>query len=211
MSAVQGVFQGPIHIPQLGQNFGDAIDRIQQVGLQAIETTRTFLAQVGHGAYLGAKHFLTVSLPLAVILSFILEYFTSPKAIEDFEAVFDQVPWQDIVFVAPVIEELLFRVFLREALNFAVSKVLELFEDQGAAAEHAKLITRVVSSVLFGAAHLLNGTYFAAIQAILAGIFAFVVLSPLCEQFGVHASIAAHSMNNFLAVLPELLYSALCE
>lgn len=182
-----------------------AYTELDRLALSIIKKVAEQCVAVLYGAWRGALHFFTVSFPILILSIPIAEYFTEAGDFEKFSylaknlgSVADKVSLTSVVFLVPAVEEVIFRGALEPAIGFLAKKVCSHM--QWGDLETSKKVARIGSSVLFGAAHLLNGTAYSVIQAITAGLSAFFVLSPLKEEYGLISSIAAHSMNNFLAV-----------
>jgi membrane protease YdiL (CAAX protease family) len=92
--------------------------------------------------------------------------------------------------VGPVVEEVIFRVAIKKILNKTFSLIVS--------EEKAKFASRIVNSVIFGAAH----SY--GLWGMLAAFSAYKIYDPLKDSHGIVASIFAHTTHNFLCVLPTL-------
>ncbi|MFA6118292.1 MAG: CPBP family intramembrane glutamic endopeptidase [Parachlamydiales bacterium] len=99
----------------------------------------------------------------------------------------EKISLTETTFVAPIIEEAIFRVGIQNCLS--------IFGNN---------FSLVGSSLLFGAGHLLNDHNGRFLQAILATWGGFV-LGKTYIQSGFLASVALHSMNNMLSFLPSKL------
>ncbi len=100
--------------------------------------------------------------------------------------------------IVPFIEEAIFR----KLIPWIISKPIFFMSE-----EKKYQITRLISSILFGAAHLINtrNPIHSLPQAIGAGMGGYFLLFPICKEHGFAASVGAHASNNFIALLPFLI------
>lgn len=99
------------------------------------------------------------------------------------------------VLWCPVLEELLFRGLIQEAVKKAALVGIQRFHPHANAAETAYQVSRAATSILFAAVHLAAGSPF---QALNAGLGAFFGEAELMEKVGLTAAIGCHMTHNAL-------------
>lgn len=126
------------------------------------------------------------------------------KAVEYSKAVLASF-WQTAV-IAPVLEEIVFRVVIQGAFDFITDKIfgdkeVEIFSHK---IKLAALVSIVATSVLFGLAHYGSGLGLAqVISATIGGL----VYGVLRHKYNPLASMSAHITNNSIILLIILAFS----
>ncbi len=103
----------------------------------------------------------------------------------------------NVSFFGPIAEEGIFRGYIQPLMTKAIQVLAPAAAVAllGGGMSVAVVVSIVATSILFGAAHLINPHKGAHVQAISATVTG-VVLGILSAQFGIGASIAAHIANN---------------
>jgi len=155
------------------------------------------------GSYLGFAHLIT-KVVSAVLFS------KESKSKSSYEKEVMEESAFDICIFAPILEEAIFRLGIQTCLRSLFAMTLPssiVFLPFGVTLSSAAVGAILVSSVVFGAAHLSNDHDSVGTQAILA-FSGGLIRGCLMETNGFLAACAAHIINNSVILLPFRIYLA---
>lgn len=114
--------------------------------------------------------------------------------------------------LAPIFEEVVFRGILQNGTKriskYAFSKVSD-WNKNGLDEKYSSKVSRVTSSVIFGAHHMTNvyefGKISSILQSIFSGIFGYFMISKTYEENGLLGACGMHIGNNIAVFAPTAL------